>query len=308
MTMTTNKMNSKLTSLTEAISKYVNDGDVLYAAGFTHLIPFAAGHEIIRLRKQDLVLARATPDLIYDQMAAAGCARKVIFSYMGNPGVGSLRIVRGAIERGELEWEEYSHFGMITRLQAGASGLPFLPMNQTGAADLEKVNSNVRRIPDPFGGKDVIVVPALNPDVAIVHVQRADVNGNAHLWGIIGEQKEAAFAAKKVILTAEEIVDEAVIRSDPNRTLIPGVVVDAVCHVPYACHPSYAQGYYDRDNAFYLEWDRISSATEDVKSWLDEWVFGVKDRAEYWEKLGKEVHKTLEVQPRYSEKVNYGNY
>lgn len=301
-------MTSKLTTLSEAISKYVDDGDLLYAAGFTHLIPFAAGHEIIRLQKRDLILARATPDLIYDQMVAAGCARKVIFSYMGNPGVGSLRIVRGAIERGELEWEEYSHFGMITRLQAGASGLPFLPMNQTGAADLEKVNPNVKRIPDPFGGKDVIVVPALNPDAAIVHVQRADASGNAHLWGIIGEQKEAAFAAEKVILTAEEIVDESVIRSDPNRTLIPGVVVDAVCHVPFACHPSYAQGYYDRDNAFYLEWDKISSTTENVKAWLDEWVFGVKDRTEYWDKLGNDAHKRLQVEPRFSEKVNYGNY
>ncbi len=299
---------SKLISLKDAISKYVSDGDIVYAAGFTHLIPFAAGHEILRQNKLDLVLARATPDLIYDQMVAAGCARKVIFSYMGNPGVGSLRIVRSAIEQGKLEWEEYSHFGMITRLQAGASGLPFLPMNQTGAADLEKVNPNIKRIPDPFGGKDVIVVPALNPDVVIVHVQRADANGNAHLWGIIGEQKEAAFAAKKAIVTAEEIVDEAVIRSDPNRTLIPSVVVDAVCHVPFACHPSYAQGYYDRDNDFYLEWDKISESVETVKSWLDEWVYGVNDRAEYMEKLGEEKRSKLKIKPRMSEAINYGEY
>ncbi|MDQ3007619.1 MAG: CoA transferase subunit A, partial [Chloroflexota bacterium] len=171
---------SKLMTLPEAIAKFVNDGDTVYAAGFTHLIPFAAGHEIIRQRKKDLILARATPDLIYDMLVAAGCARKVIFSYMGNPGVGSLRIVRSALEQGKLEWEEYSHFGMITRLQAGASGLPFLPMNQTGATDLENVNPNIKRITDPYGGRDVIVVPALNPDVAIVHVQRADANGNAH--------------------------------------------------------------------------------------------------------------------------------
>ncbi len=299
---------SKLTSLKEAISTYVNDGDVVYAAGFTHLIPFAAGHEIIRLNKRDLVLARATPDLIYDQMVAAGCARKVIFSYMGNPGVGSLRIVRSAIEQGKLEWEEYSHFGMITRLQAGASGLPFLPMNQTAVTDLEKANPNIKRIPDPYGGKDVIVVPALNPDVAIVHVQRADANGNSHLWGIIGEQKEAAFAAKKVILTAEEIVDESVIRSDPNRTLIPSVVVDAVCHVPYACHPSYAQGYYDRDNDFYLQWDKISESAGSVKSYLDEWVYGVKDRVEYMQKLGEEKRAKLMIKARMSEPINYGEY
>jgi len=299
---------SKLITLKKAVSELVTDGDTVYAAGFTHLIPFAAGHEIIRQGKKNLTLARATPDLIYDQMVAAGCAKKIIFSYMGNPGVGSLRIVRGAIERGELEWEEYSHFGMITRLQAGASGLPFLPMNQTGGEDLEKANPNIKRIPDPYGGKDVIVVPALNPDVAIVHVQRADKHGNAHLWGIIGEQKEAAFAAKKVILTAEEIVDESVIRSDPNRTMIPGIVVSAVCHVPFASHPSYSQGYYDRDNEFYLAWDKISESKELTQQYLEEWVYSVKDRNAYWKKLGEKTHKRLKVKPQYSEKINYGKY
>lgn len=299
---------SKLVSLKEAVEGIVKDGDLVYAAGFTHLIPFAAGHEIIRQRRRDLVLARATPDLIYDQMVAAGCARKVVFSYMGNPGVGSLRIVRGAIERGELEWEEYSHFGMITRLQAGAAGLPFLPMKQTGAADLERANPDIRRIPDPYGGKDVIVVPALNPDVAIVHVQRADASGNAHLWGIIGEQKEAAFAAERVILTAEEIVDEETIRSDPNRTLIPGMVVDAVCHVPHASHPSYAQGYYDRDNEFYLGWDKISHSIETVQGWLEEWVYGVADRNEYWNRLGEDAHRRLQIRPKVTAGINYGEY
>jgi glutaconate CoA-transferase subunit A len=299
---------NKLTSLSQAISKFVNDGNTIYAAGFTHLIPFAAGHEIIRQGIRDLVLARATPDLIYDQMVAAGCARKVIFSYMGNPGVGSLRIVRSEIQAGRLEWEEYSHFGMISRLQAGASGLPFMPMNQTGATHLEAANPNIRRVQDPFSKKDVIVVPALNPDVAIVHVQRSDKDGNAHLWGIIGEQKEAAFAAKHVILTAEEIVDESVIRSDPNRTIIPGFIVDAVCHVPHSCHPSYAQGYYDRDNSFYLEWDKISSSIDTVKKWLDEWVYGIPDHAAYWDKLGAETHLRLEIKPRISQPINYGEY
>jgi glutaconate CoA-transferase subunit A len=299
---------SKLTPLAEAISQNVHDGDVVYAAGFTHLIPFASGHEIIRQNKRELVLARATPDLIYDQMVAAGCARKVIFSYMGNPGVGSLRIIRSAIEKNALEWEEYSHFGMISRLQAGAAGLPFMPMNQTAATDLERANPLIRRIIDPYSGHEVVTVPALNPDVAIVHVQRADANGDAHLWGIIGEQKEAAFAAKRLILTAEEIVDEAVIRSDPNRTLIPGFIVDSVCHVPFASHPSYAQGYYDRDNDFYLKWDKISQTADGVRSYLDEWVYGVKDRGEYWQKLGPETQKRLSVNPRLSQPVNYGNY
>ena len=299
---------NKLTSIPQAISRFVNDGDTIYAAGFTHLIPFATGHEIIRQGRHDLVLARATPDLIYDQMVAAGCARKIIFSYMGNPGVGSLRIVRSEIQAGRLEWEEYSHFGMISRLKAGASGLPFMPMNQTGATHLEAVNPNIQRVVDPYSMKEVIVVPALNPDIAIIHVQRSDKEGNAHLWGIVGEQKEAAFAAKHVILTAEEIVDESVIRSDPNRTIIPGFIVDAVCHVPHACHPSYAQGYYDRDNAFYLEWDKISSSIDTVNNSLDEWVYGIPDHRTYWDKLGKETQLRLTIKPRLSQPINYGEY
>lgn len=299
---------SKLIPLSEAIKEFVNDGDLIYAAGFTHLIPFAAGHEIIRQRKKDLTLARATPDLIYDQMVAAGTARKVIFSYMGNPGVGSLRVVRAELEAGRLEWEEYSHFGMISRLQAGATGLPFMPMNPTAALDLEVANPLYRTVKDPYSGGEVVVVPALLPDIAIVHVQRCDAEGNAQIWGIIGEQKEAAFAAKRVILTAEDIVDESIIRSDPNRTLIPGFIVDAVCHVPFCSHPSYTQGYYDRDNAFYLEWDKISQDRAAVQSWLDEWVFGVKDRSEYWQKLGAETHARLKIAPRPSIPVDYGNY
>jgi len=299
---------TKLIPLSEAVSKFVHDGDTVYAAGFTHLIPFAAGHEIIRQRMRGLTLARATPDLIYDQMVAAGCARKVIFSYMGNPGVGSLRIVRAELEAGRLEWEEYSHFGMISRLQAGAAGLPFMPMNQTGAVNLELANPLIKRVTDPYSGREVIVVPPLNPDVAIIHVQRADKDGNAHLWGIVGEQKEVAFASKRVILTTEEIVEESVIRSDPNRTLIPGFIVCAVCQVPGAAHPSYAQGYYDRDNDFYLKWDKISENSETVKAYLDEWVYGVKDRLEYWNKLGAKTQKRLKVKARYSEKVNYGSY
>ena len=299
---------NKVLSLSEAIHNHVHSGDTVYAAGFTHLIPFAAGHEIIRQELQDLVVARATPDLIYDQLVAAGCVRKVIFSYMGNPGVGSLRIVRGEIEAGNLEWEEYSHFSMITRLQAGAAGLPFMPMNPTGAGDLERSNPKYRRVTDPYSGQEVVTVPALNPDVAIVHVQRADTEGNAQIWGIIGEQKEAAFAAQRVILTAEEIVSQEVIRADPNRTLIPGFIVDAVCQVPFAAHPSYTQGYYDRDNAFYLDWDGISRDVETVRAYLDEWVYGVKDRDEYWHKLGAEVHKRLKIDPRPSDVVNYGSY
>jgi len=299
---------TKLCSLSEAIQNFVHDGDTVYAAGFTHLIPFAAGHEIIRQGRKNLVLARTTPDLIYDQMVAAGCASKVIFSYAGNPGVGSLRIIRGEIEAGRLAWEEYSHFSMLSRLQAGASGLPFIPMNQTAAEDLEKVNPNFRRVIDPYSGCEVVVVPPLKPSVAIIHVQRADAAGNAQIWGIIGEQKEAAFAAERVILTAEEIVEDEIIRSDPNRTLIPGFIVNAVCRVSFCSHPSYTQGYYDRDNAFYLNWDRISQSRQAVQQYLDEWVFGVKNRDEYWEKLGPEVHARLKIKSRLSTPVDYGDY
>ena len=299
---------NKLCSLREAVSQYVKDGDSVYAAGFTHLIPFGAGHEIIRQGRKNLTLARATPDLIYEQMAAAGCASKIIFSYMGNPGVGSLRNLRSLVEKKLVEIEEYSHFAMITRLQAGASGLPFLPMNETGAFDLEKVNQNFKRVTDPYSGKPVVVVPALNPDVAIIHVQRADASGNAQIWGILGEQKEAAFAAERVILTAEEIVPEEVIRSDPNRTLIPDLIVDAVCHVPFCSHPSYTQGYYDRDNEFYLQWDKISETPESVQQYLDEWVFGLPDRDAYWKKLGESTHARLKVGDRLSVPVNYGEY
>jgi glutaconate CoA-transferase, subunit A len=299
---------TKLCTLSEAVSHFVQDGDCAYLAGFTHLIPFAAAHEMIRQGRKNLILARATPDLVYDQLVAAGCAQKIIFSYMGNPGVGSLRAVRAAIESGQLAWEEYSHFGMISRLQAGAAGLPFMPMNDTAAVDLERANPQLKRVKDPYSGREVVVVPPLCPDVAIVHVQRADERGNAHLWGIVGEQKEAAFAAKRVIITAEEIVSEDVIRSDPNRTLIPEFIVDAVCHVPYCAHPSYTQGYYDRDNDFYLEWDKISESSEAVHAYLDEWVFGVADRQAYWEKLSAETHARLRVPSRPAAGVDYGAY
>lgn len=299
---------NKLTSLKDAIGTHVHAGDLVYASGFTHLIPFAAGHEIIRQGISDLTLARATPDLIYDQMVAAGCARKVIFSYIGNPGVGSLGRLREAIETGQLAWEEYSHFSMISRLQAGASGLPFMPMKATGAQDLADQNPQFQKVADPYTGEEVVVVPPLTPDVAIVHVQRADAQGNAHVWGILGEQRLAAFASQRVILTAEEIVDESVIRSDPNRTLIPGMIVDAVCEVPFCAHPSYTQGYHDRDNDFYLAWDEISKSAQRVQAYLQEWVYDLPDRAAYWDKLGPEVHQRLQAGERWSQPVNYGAY
>ncbi len=301
-------MTDKVMSLREAIQEFVHDGHVVYAAGFTHLIPFAAGHEIIRQGRRNLTLCRATPDLIYDQMVAAGCARKLVFSWAGNPGVGMLRVVRAAIEAGEVEIEEYSHFAMISRLFAGAANLPFMPIRSNLGSDLPAHNPRIKVIEDPYGGEGVALVPALKPDVAIVHAQRADRHGNTQVWGILGEQQEAAFASRRVIVTCEEIVDEEIIRSDPNRTIIPGFIISAVCHVPFAAHPSYAQGYYDRDNEFYLAWDQITRSPDGAQRWLEEWVYGVRDRAEYWAKLGEETHRRLAVKPWYSRPVNYGRF
>jgi glutaconate CoA-transferase subunit A len=298
----------KLTTLQDAVSRLVRDGDTVYLAGFTHLIPFAAGHEIIRQGRRDLTLARATPDLVYDQMIAAGCARKVVFSWAGNPGVGLLRALRRAAERGELEIEEYTHYQMVARLHAGATHLPFMPVRSGRGTDLPKVNPNLRTVQDPFTGEELTAVPALVPDVAVVHVQRCDEEGNAHIWGILGEQKEAAFAARRLILTAEEIVAPEVIRSDPNRVLIPGFKVDAVAHVPWCAHPSYAQGYYDRDNPFYLQWDAVSADETRLRDWLEAHVLGTKDHREYVRKLGLDDLSRLRVGPALAASVNYGAY
>jgi glutaconate CoA-transferase subunit A len=215
--------------------------------------------------------------------------------------------VRAELEAGRLAYEEYTHFGMITRLTAGAAGLPFLPMQPLGSTALPQANPRYRTVADPYSGALLNTVPALRPDVAIVHAQRADEQGNTQIWGIVGEQKEAAFAARHVIVTAEEIVPESVIRDDPNRTLIPALVVSAVCHVPHAAHPSYTQGCYDRDNPFYLAWDRLSAERGAVLAWLDEWVYGLAGREEYWDKLGPAVHARLAVAARWSQPVNYGD-
>src|SRR5688572_28680886 len=248
----------KVLSMQEAIATHVDDHCSVAIEGFTGSICFAAGHEIIRQRRRNLTLIRMTPDLIYDQMIAAGVASKLIFSYLGNPGVGSLHCIRRAVEQGiphHLELEEYSHYGMVGRYMAGAMRMPFLPLRSYTGSDMPSVNPDIRWVESPYDGERIAVVPPLNPDVAIIHAQRADVEGNTQLWGLLGCQKETAFAARKVIIVVEEIVDESIIRADPNRTMIPGLIVDAVVHEPYGAHPSYVQGYYDRDNEFYLMWD-----------------------------------------------------
>jgi glutaconate CoA-transferase, subunit A len=302
---------SKVTSMHDAVAELVRDGDTVAIEGFTHLICFAAGHEIIRQRRRDLTLARMTPDLVYDQMIGAGVARKLVFSWLGNPGVGSLHAIRRRTEAGAddpIEIEEYSHFGMVSRYVAGASRLPFMPIRSYFESDLPNVNSNIVEMQSPFGDDPVYAVPPLNPDVSIVHVQRADADGNAQIWGLVGCQKEAAFAADRLIVVCEELVEPEVIRADPNRTAIPGLIVDAVVVEPGACHPSYAQGYYDRDNRFYLDWDAVAREDATFDAWLDEWVYGLQSHGEYLEKLGERWSELRTVGEAMSGQVNYGRY
>jgi glutaconate CoA-transferase subunit A len=298
---------SKVTTMRDAVAALVRDGDTVVIEGFTHLICFAAGHEIIRQRRRDLTLCRLTPDLIYDQMIAAGCARKLVFSWAGNPGAGSLHAFRRAVEgngAAALELEEYSHFGMVGRLSAGAAGLPFWPMRNYMGTDLPAANPRIATVECPYTGERLATVPALNPDVTIVHAQRADAQGNTQIWGLLGVQKEAAFASRRVIVVVEELVDESVIRADPNRTLIPGLAVDAVVVEPWGAHPSYAQGYYDRDNAFYVGWEKISRDPAALAAYLDELVYGVRDRAEYVARCGD--LERLRADARVCAGVNYG--
>lgn len=303
--------NGKLVTMREAVASYVEDGCTLAIEGFTAFICFAAAHEIIRQRKRDLVLCRLTPDLIYDQMIAAGVASKLIFSYLGNPGVGSLHCIRRAVEQSvprPLAIEEYSHFGMVGRYMAGAADLPFFPLRSYIGSDMPAANDQIRFVDSPYGDGPIAVVPPLKPNVTFVHAQRADIHGNTHLWGLLGTQKEVAFASKKVVVVVEEIVDEEVIRRDPNRTLIPGLIVDAVVHEPYGAHPSYVQGYYDRDNDFYLKWDEWSRDQSTTEAWLEEWVYNLPDRAAYLEKIGRATLDRLEPGKLEADPVNYGRY
>lgn len=302
-----------VTDMESAVSDALSDGSSLYLGGFTHLIPFAAGHEIIRQEYECLNLIRATPDLVYDRMIAAGCADRVTFSWAGNPGVGGLRAFRRAAEEGVpngIELDEYSHFALISRLESGARDLPFAPLRTFVGSDYPKYNDRIRFVENPYdeGVDEIPTVPSLKPDVAVVRAQRADEEGNGQIWGIVGEIVEAAFAADTLILSVEELVDERVIRSDPNRTLIPGEVVDYVVEEPYGSHPSYAQGYYDRDNKAYLTWDEVSKSHESIEEWLDEWVYGVANHEEYLQKLDTERFLNLQPKTNYAAPIDMGEY
>jgi glutaconate CoA-transferase subunit A len=256
-------------SLRDAVSRFVHPGDRVALEGFTHLIPFAAGHEIIRQGITDLTLVRMTPDLLYDQMIGSGCARKLVFSWGGNPGVGSLHRLRDAVERGwprPLEIEEHSHAAMANAYAAGASAMPCALFRGYRGSDLPRVNPNIRFVRCPFTGEDLAAVPAMRPDVTIVHAQKADRAGNVLIEGIIGVQKEAVLAAARAIVTVEEVVES--FPPGTNAVILPAWAVGAVVVAPRGAHPSYAHGYYARDNAFYVQWDEISRDRETFQAWI----------------------------------------
>ncbi len=273
---------AELLSLREAIAAGVRDGDVVALEGFTHLIPFAAGHELIRQNRRELALVRMTPDLIYDQLIGAGCAASLKFSWGGNPGVGSLHRLRDAVEHGfprPLAIEEHSHAGLANAYVAGASGLPFAVLRGYTGSDLPKYNPSIKFIRCPFTGEELAAVPAVRPDVTILHAQRADRKGNVLLWGILGVQKEAALAARRVIVTVEEITDD--LKAWPNACVLPAWVVSAVCLVPGGAFPSYAHGFYERDNGFYRAWDAVARERDTFAAWLKRHVLDTEDFAAF---------------------------
>lgn len=262
---------AELCDLADAVADLVHDGDCVALEGFTHLIPFSAGHEIIRQQRRELTLVRLTPDLIYDQMIGMGCAAKLVFSWGGNPGVGSLHRFRDAVEHGwprPLAVDEHSHAGLTNRYVAGASGLPFAVLRAYVGTGLEEQSATIATITCPFTGEALTAVPAINPDVAVIHAQRADRAGNVQLWGITGVQKEVVLAARRAIVTVEEVVE--VLTPVPGAIVLPSWVLSAVCCVPGGCHPSYAAGYSQRDNAFYESWDPISRDRDAFVAWMEE--------------------------------------
>ena len=260
----------EIAPLADAIAELVSDGDTVALEGFTHLIPFAAGHELIRRGLRDLTLVRMTPDIVYDQLIGMGCARRLVFSWGGNPGVGSLHRLRDAVERGwphPLELEEHSHAGMANRYAAGASGLPFAVLRGYAGGDLAAQTSSIKEIACPFTGEVLSAVSAIELDVAVIHAQRADRDGNVQLWGIVGVQKEAALCAKRVLVTVEEIVET--LEPRPGAVVLPGWAIDYVSVAPNGAHPSYTDGYTARDNDFYLAWDSISRDRDTFRQWME---------------------------------------
>jgi len=285
---------AEITSLREAMASLLRDGDTVAMEGFTHLIPFAAGHEAIRQGRKDLTLIRMTPDVIYDQMIGAGCAKKLIFSWGGNPGVGSLHRLRDAVEKDwpkPLEIQEHGHGDLSNAYVAGAANLPFAVLRAYAGSELPLHNKNIRFIECPFTGEKLAAVPAIRPDVTVIHAQKADRKGNVLLWGILGVQKEAVLAAKRAIVTVEEIVED--LNASPNACVLPSWVLSAVCHVPGGARPSYAQGYYDRDNRFYQAWDEISRDRKTFSAWTKKHILDTDDFAAFQRVLNESAKEQL---------------
>ena len=274
-------------TLREAVARFVNDGDTVVLEGFTHLIPYAAGHEIVRQGKKDLTLVRMTPDLIYDQLIGMGCGRKLVFSWGGNPGVGSLHRLRDAVENGwphRLEIEEHSHAAMANAYEAGAAGMPFAVFRGYLGTDYPRHNPNIRKVTCPFTGEEFAAVPAVRPDVAIIHAQRADRRGNVHISGIVGVQREAVLAARRAIITVEEVVDN-LDTAKANSVVLPRFTIAAICEVPHGAHPSYAHGYYRRHNAFYRRWDEIARDRDGFRAWMSYFVVDTPDWSATWNRM-----------------------
>jgi glutaconate CoA-transferase subunit A len=305
-------MTAEVMTTKEAVQKFVRDGQLVCFGGFTHAIPFSIGHEIIRQRKQHLTVCKETPDLIVDQLLAAGCVDKLMFSWAGNPGVGSLHGFRRAVEQQiphPIKIEEYTHFITGARYMAGASGVPFMPVTTSLlASDLAKHSDVFKTIDCPFTGKKICLVKAINPDVALIHAQRADRHGNTQMWGIVGSNREIAMASRDVVVSVEEIVDSEVVRRDPDRTVVPGFRVRAVVEDPWGAHPSYSQGYYDRDNQYYMDYENTTRTRESHEEFLEEWVFGVSNRKQYLKRLGAERMLSLKTKSYYSIPVDYGYF
>ena len=300
---------SKLMSLRDAIAQFVPDGSyVAMGTALEALIPFAAGHEIIRQRKRDLTLVGPISDILFDQLIGAGCVKKIIAAWVGNVSAGLAHNYRRAYEQQiphAIEINDHSNFTIALALLAGGLGAPYIPTQTLLGSDLLKTNSTFRE--SEFDGKKVLLVPALQPEVAILHVQRADADGNAHAWGHLGITEEAALASKRIIITAEEIVPREIIVSDPNRVLAPNFKVCAVVNEPGCAHPSPVQGYYNRDHEFYHAYHRESRTVEGNAAWLQRWVYGVKDRKEFFQTLGESHWRALQLREhRYAAPVDYG--
>lgn len=277
---------AEILKLEEAVRRFVPNGASVAMEGFTHLIPHAAGHEVIRQGITGLTLYRMTPDIIYDQLIGMGCADKLVFSWGGNPGVGSLHRLRDSVENGwpgKLEIVEHAHAAMANAYEAGAAGLPMAVFRGYIGTDHEKVNPQIKRIDCPFSGETLACIPSIQPDVTIIHAQKADRKGNVLIWGILGVQKEAVLAAKHAIVTVEEIVDD--LEADMNATVLPRWTISAICEVPRGAHPSYAHGYYKRHNSFYKAWDKVARDRDTFREWIDKYVMSVPDFAGTWAKL-----------------------